>query len=181
VIALAVVSAACVAWVCVLRRRLARAADVEHELRGALTAMGLAVARRADAQLTAAYEGQLARVRAARGEGGGSRCSLERLVAGLTVPAGGAVVLGNLVANAVEHGEGPVAIRIEVANSVEPDRLNGYRPPDVDNRSTARALGVRRGRGLRIAARAARAAGGRLEVREEAGRFAAAVELPVEP
>jgi hypothetical protein len=39
---------------------------------------------------------------------------------------------------------------------------------------------MKRGRGLRIAARAARAAGGRLEVREDGGRFAAVLELPVE-
>jgi hypothetical protein len=154
-------AAACLAWALLLRRRLVRVADAEHEVRGALTALGLAVQRQGDAGLTAAYEGQLARVRAALGAGSAERCSLDGLLAGATVPAGGAVVLGNLVANAVEHGEGPVAVRIEVANS-HGERRRG------------------RGRGLRIAERAARAAGGRLDVRDDGGRFAAVVELPVE-
>ena len=150
-------------WAIVLRRRLHRAADVEHELRGAFTAVGLAAQRSDDAGLTAAYEGQLARVRAALGIA--ERCSLDRFLAGATMPAGGAVVVGNLVSNALDHGEGPVIVRIEVANAVRHSPLE----PSLN-----------RGRGLRIAARAALAAGGRLEVRDDGGRFAAVAELPVE-
>jgi signal transduction histidine kinase len=93
-------------------------------------------------------------------------------------PAGRvAQVLGNLVANAVEHGHGPVgvravparrAVRVEVSNAAL--RAPGWRPS---------AAG--RGRGLRIARRAARAAGGRLTVSTGPDRVTAAVELPVEP
>jgi signal transduction histidine kinase len=182
----------------VLRRRLARAADVEHELRGALTALGLAVQRRGDAGLTAAYEGQLARVRGALGEARPSRCSLERLlrcsigaaapspphggnedelgwVGGATVAAGpGAVVLGNLIANAAEHGDGSAVVRIEIVNRHRERSVVTYGRYGDDKCPLAR------GRGLRIAARAARAAGGRLEVRDDGVCFAAAVELPVE-
>jgi signal transduction histidine kinase len=167
------VAGASLVWALVLRRRLRRAADVEHELRGALTAVGLAAQRSRDAGLTAAYEGQLARVRSAAG-GGGERCELAGLLPALTVPAGTAVVLGNLVANAAEHGEGPLTVRIELVNR-QPDRsLNGYGGYGLPSGS------MKRGRGLRIAARAARTAGGRLDVRDDGGRFAAAVELPVE-
>ena len=186
------------AWAFVLRCRLCRLADAEHEARGALTALGLAVQRHGDAGLTAVYEGQLARVRAALGEPGAARCSLEHIVrtsfAPLTqssphcrndgaigvpgtarVAAGpAAVVLGNLVANAAEHGSGPAVVRIEVVNPV-PDRSLASYPRCSTDKSP-----VKRGRGLRIAARAARAAGGGLEVREDGGRFAAVVELPVE-
>ena len=161
-------------WAIVLRRRLCRAADVEHELRGALTAVGLAVQRSRDGGLTAAYEGQLARVRSALGDGDAERCSAAGMLVGLTLPAGGAVVLGNLVANAAEHGDGPLAVRIELVNGCTARSLKGY------GRYGALNPSLSRGRGLGIAARAARAAGGRLEVRDDGGRFAAVLELPVE-
>ena len=148
----AVVATLAVTWALVLWHRLEHVADAEHEARGALTVVGLAVARHGDAELTAAYESQLARVRG--------------------VPD--AVVLGNLVANAAEHGEGPVAVRVEVVNRVAERSLATY------GRHSHHKSPLMRGRGLRIAARAARAAGGRLDVREDGGRFAAAVELPVE-
>ena len=172
------------------RRRLARVADVEHEVRGALTAVALAAHRHRDAGLEAA----VARGRAALGGRGGTTTCLERLVRssvralapandrnhgdlrrlrGLRVAEGaGAVVLGNLVANAAEHGSGGLVVRIEVANRRS---LNGFPAYGRQNRS------AKRGRGLRIAARAARAAGGRLDVGSHADRFAAAVELPLEP
>lgn len=85
-----------------------------------------------------------------------------------------AQALGNLLANADEHGEGPVelrgrrvpgAVRIEVRN-----RTSGRRPP-----------GKGRGRGLRIARAAAALGGGRLEFRSNKDRVVAALELPVEP
>jgi hypothetical protein len=169
--ALVLALVACLGWALLLRRRLARAADVEHELRGALTALGLAVQRQRDAGLTAAYDGQLARVRSALGEPQADRCSVERLLRSTVACGPASVVLGNLMANAAEHGAGPAAVRIEVVNRrVQP--LVSYGTPNAAQD---------RGRGLRIAARAARAAGGRLEVRDEGGRFAAVVELPVEP
>jgi signal transduction histidine kinase len=84
-----------------------------------------------------------------------------------------AQALGNLLANADEHGEGPVelrgrrvpgAVRIEVRN-----RTSGRRSP-----------GKGRGRGLRIARAAAASSGGRLEFRPKGDRVVAALELPVE-
>ena len=56
--------------VVVLRRRLARIADSEHELRGALTAFGLAIehvsARRDAARRSVVLDCELARARLAR-------------------------------------------------------------------------------------------------------------------
>src|SRR4051794_32417679 len=165
-------AAACLAWALVLRRRLRRAADVEHELRGAFTAVGLAAQRSRDAGLTMAYEGQLARVRSALGDGGAERCPAAALLTSLMVPADAAVVLGTLVANALEHGDGPLAVRIELVNG---------RPPRSSKASPAHSRAnpsARRGRGLRIAARAARAAGGRLEVRDDGGGLPAGAPRP---
>jgi signal transduction histidine kinase len=199
------------AFVCALaaaamRRRLARMADAEHELRGALTAFGLGVDRfartPAGRRLALALESELARARSALADLRGARgetspaAPLERLVrsaakawapavedGGIEVdwaagtqpvaasPGRVAQVLGNLVSNAAEHGEGPVrvrasrsssAVRIEVSNRTRPDRYGG------------------RGRGLRIAGRAARAAGGRLTVGAASDGVTAALELPVE-
>jgi signal transduction histidine kinase len=133
------------------------------------------VARSRDAGLTAAYEAQLVRVRSALGDPSAERCPLDRLLAGATVPAGAAVAIGNLVSNALEHGDGPLAIRIELVNGRPARSLKGSPAHGRVDSS------LKRGRGLRIAARAARAAGGRLEVRDDGGRFAAVAELPVEP
>jgi signal transduction histidine kinase len=87
-----------------------------------------------------------------------------------------AQVLGNLLANAAEHGDGPVEIRgrslpggvrVEVRNSAGS-------PP-------GRAAGAGgRGRGIPIAAAAAEDAGGRLEVAARDGAVVAALELPAE-
>ena len=68
-----------------------------------------------------------------------------------------AQVLGNLIANAAEHGEGPVELRAE--------RTGGAVRVEVRNR-------VDRGRGLRIASDAARDVGGTLHV--------AAIQLPAD-
>jgi signal transduction histidine kinase len=195
---LALLAAASLAWALLLQRRLARAADLEHEVRGALTTVGLAVERCSDPRLARALTTSLARARAALDGRVAERCTLESLVrssvvacdpasphAGnegdlghlgrATVAAGpGATVLGNLVANAMEHGDGPLSVRIEVANDRRERSVETY-PAHSRDKSP-----LKRGRGLRIAARAARAAGGRLDVRDDGGRFAAVVELPVE-
>jgi signal transduction histidine kinase len=85
-----------------------------------------------------------------------------------------AQVLGNLLANAVEHGTGVVSLRgrrrgdavvVEVVDQ-------GPRPGSGDS-------GPDRGRGLAIAARAAEEAGGRLTVTRTREGTAAAIELPV--
>lgn len=86
--------------------------------------------------------------------------------------------LGNLVANAVEHGSGPVelhaarigqqAVRVEVRDSGTSYRGGG------SQRSTGD-----RGRGLGIAARAVEEAGGRLTVEHRPEGTVAAVELPL--
>jgi len=84
-----------------------------------------------------------------------------------------AQALGNLVANAAEHGSGPVELRSRrTAGGVRVEVRNG--PPQ--------GYSPRRdgGRGLGIAARGARSAGGHLELVPEPDRVVAALELPVE-
>jgi signal transduction histidine kinase len=84
-----------------------------------------------------------------------------------------AQALGNLLANAVEHGEGTVevrgrpirdGVRLEVRNAAAP------RPPSRRERD--------RGQGLGIASDAARAAGGELRFESRDGAAVAAVDLP---
>jgi signal transduction histidine kinase len=90
-----------------------------------------------------------------------------------------AQALGNLMANAVEHGSGPIevravrkgrgAVRVEVKDA-GPAAAAGPRPlPSRD-----------RGRGLRIAARAIRDAGGTLTLDRGHDGTTAAIELPLE-
>ena len=85
-----------------------------------------------------------------------------------------AQALGNLVANAAEHGAGEVrvrgrttarGVRIEVRNSVASRSAGSYRD---------------RGRGLAIASRAARDLGGRLLVSLDGELAVAVLELPLE-
>lgn len=89
--------------------------------------------------------------------------------------------LGNLVANAVEHGTGPVelhaarrgprSVRVEVRDGGAPAAVRPCASP---------APG--RGRGLEIAARAVEEAGGCLMLERRAGGTTAAIELPlIEP
>jgi signal transduction histidine kinase len=217
------VALACVVAAAAMRRRLERVADAEHELRGALTAFGLVLDRRArDAagrRLAAELECELARAHAAladlcgaRLEGGASG-SLERLVrssarawapavrdgrvevdwsAGSPLAIGPpgriAQALGNLVSNAVEHGDGRVLVRVRRApGAVRVEVSNRARPGSPQSLSDRRVGGARhepvsggRGRGLRIAGRAAQAAGGRLAVGGTPDRVVAALDLPVQ-
>jgi signal transduction histidine kinase len=91
-----------------------------------------------------------------------------------------AKALGNLVANAAEHGEGqikvrgrttPSGVRIEIRNRNA--RPGGSRATP----STSRSL-PGRGRGLRIAERAARQLGGRVLVKVGGAETVAVLELP---
>jgi signal transduction histidine kinase len=189
-----------------LRVRLDRVADAEHELRGPATVLALLCARMlADASCRAygqALDAQLARLGMALEDLAAARhgraaperpCAQElRPLAESTLAgwgagtadwrAGGARVsadrgrlaqaLGNLVANAHEHGDGEVELRGLVSE--------GALRVEVRNRPGAsRGLRAGRGRGLRIAGRAARAAGGRLELSEDGGQVVAALELPL--
>ena len=85
-----------------------------------------------------------------------------------------AQVLGNLLANAVEHGSGVVRLR---------GRRRGSKVVievvDDGPRTVPVAAHPDSGRGLRIAARAAEEAGGRLTVSRTTEGTCAAVELPV--
>jgi signal transduction histidine kinase len=158
------------AAVLTLRRRMARLADAEHELRGAATAIALLAEPtpplRLELDRLSAGLADLAAARGARVAAPATDLEAGRL----------AQVLGNVAANAAEHGLGPVAVRarrdgavawLEVANG---DGAAARR----------RRGGYGRGRGLRIARRAARKLGGRLTVEREGGVTRAVVELPSE-
>src|SRR4051812_24454008 len=97
------------------RRRLTLVARAEHELRGPLTTLLLALPREAR------LETEIARVRLGLADLAAARCGrrapalvesfeVEPGVAVLADPARVAQALGNLVANAREHGAEPVAI-----------------------------------------------------------------------
>jgi signal transduction histidine kinase len=185
-----------------LGRRLERVAFAEHELRGAVTALALIGARAGgDREATAVQLDRLcaglADLRAARGgerpAGGRASVDLARFAEAVLAPwrplgvsrprAPGprviadrgrlAQALGNLVANAAEHGTGaaelrtrrmPSGVRLEVRNRRGPERA-----PDPG-----------RGRGLAIAERAARELGGRLDVRVDGDEVVAALDLPAD-
>jgi two-component sensor histidine kinase len=162
-----------------MRRRLSLAADAEHELRGAAAAIGLAAERMRRTGASMAFSSLVG-------------LQLERMSAGLedlsaargwrrrVTPAGEASldpgrlaqVLGNLAANATEHGVGAVDVkttRIEIRNRNRPKELAGG----------AREPG--RGRGLAIASRAAKELGGELRVETRDGQTRATLELPGTP
>jgi signal transduction histidine kinase len=208
--------------------RLDAAADAEHELRGALTAFGLALdrlgrdpvgrrlgmalgselerSRAALADLAAAHHGESAQgpteplafdrlVRSAvaawqpAARQDGRRVQVDWRAGPVRVRADRgrlAQALGNLLANAVEHGSGPVRVeatrtgrrvRLEVVNGLREEPPQGEpRPPRPS------AVGPSdRGRGLRIATRAVEECGGTLSLTRGGGRAAAAVELPLGP
>jgi signal transduction histidine kinase len=173
-----------------MRRRLSLAADAEHELRGAAAAIGLAAERMGRTGATAVFSSLV-------------RLQLDRMAAGLQdlaaarAPRRGAVwattpgreemdagrlaqVLGNLIANATEHGVGPVDVKAgHTAGAVRIEIRNRNRPRELDQASAAPGDG--RGRGLAIAERAARELGGRLRVESGGGETRAELELPATP
>jgi signal transduction histidine kinase len=86
-----------------------------------------------------------------------------------------AQALGNLLANAAEHGTGPLSLRSRrVPGAVRVEVRNGAAP------AAAKRPRNDRGRGLGIAARAAASAGGRLDLETDGDHVIAALELPVE-
>jgi hypothetical protein len=159
-----------------LRHHRMVAADAEHELRGAATAITLAAERMERgggvAELAAVARLELARMDAALcglggpGEGGARRSA--------DIDAGRlAQVLGNVIDNAAEHGIGPATVRSWREGAVV--RL------EVANRAAeGRRRAGKRGRGIAIAERAAQALGGRLRVESEGGVTRAVVELPAQ-
>ncbi|MEA2332487.1 MAG: Histidine kinase, gyrase and HSP90-like ATPase [Thermoleophilaceae bacterium] len=165
-----------------LRRRRALLADAEHELRGAATAIGLALERIGRTGGTADLAALL-------------RLELDRMnggIAGLAAATGSGVVstggeldagrlaqvLANVIANAAEHGLGAVEVRADrTAGTVRLEVSNRERPPG--SAPATRRAG--RGRGIAIAERAAAALGGRLTVESADGVTRALVELPASP
>jgi signal transduction histidine kinase len=161
------------------RRRSARGRDAEHELRGAAAVIGLAVERASRTGFTVALASlvrlQLDRIAAALADLPGSR----------SAPAGRAdldagrlaQVLANLLANAAEHGDGPV--RVTSSSHDRGLRLEIRNPCRAGRSEAGRARSeAGRGRGLAIAERAARELGGRVEVTASEEETVAAVELP---
>jgi C4-dicarboxylate-specific signal transduction histidine kinase len=184
--------AACAGWALAtalalgLRRRLSLVADAEHELRGAAAAIGLAADRVTRTGATIGFSAlirlQLDRMAAgledlaaARAPRRGARATA---LADADMDAGRlAQVLGNLIANATEHGVGSVDVRTSrPGGAVRIEIRNRNRPRELADASTARAEG--RGRGLAIAERAAGELGGRLTVESRGGETRAELELP---
>jgi hypothetical protein len=84
-----------------------------------------------------------------------------------------AKALGNLIANAAEHGEGEIRLRGRTTQAgVRIEIRNANRPPRPG------AADYDRGRGLRIAERAARELGGRVLVDRGQAETVAVLELP---
>ena len=184
--------AACAGWALAvalgvsLRRRLSLMADAEHELRGAAAAIGLAAERVARTGATLGFS-SLVRLQLDRMAAG-----LEDLAAARAARPGARVVtlgdaemdagrlaqvLGNLIANATEHGVGSVDVRASrPAGGVRIEIRNRNRNRELAEASTARAEG--RGRGLAIAERAARELGGTLSVVSADGETRAELDLP---
>jgi hypothetical protein len=187
---------ACAGWglalvlVLSLRRRVALVVDAEHELRGAAAAMGLAAERISRSGATAAFS-SLVRLQLDRMAAALEDLEVARAVRRAATCAGGvpslgdrrmdagrlAQVLGNLIANASEHGVGPVEVRTShPEGAVRIEIRNRNRPRELEDAGAARPGG--RGRGLAIAERAARELGGRLSVESCGGETRAELELP---
>jgi hypothetical protein len=159
--------AVAVAAALALRRRTALVADAEHELRGAATAIGVAasasplVPLQVDRMTVALAD--LARAR------GAQPADPIALGAGRL-----AQVLANVSANAAEHGVGPVHVRGARTDGVVRLEVSNAETPGVETRRPAAG----RGRGLRIAKRAARELGGRVSLVRVDGAVRAVIELP---
>jgi signal transduction histidine kinase len=184
-------------------------ARAEHELRGAATALALVCeALRRDPAVRhhgAAIEAQLDRLRAGLADleaartgksvaavpepvelSSLARAAMEFAWVGGPVPARldrgrFAQALGNMLANAAEHGAGNVRVTgrandgrvtLEVSNRVRRGATEERR--EADERSKAGA----RGRGLTIASRAAEELGGRLSFEIVGDSAVATLELP---
>jgi hypothetical protein len=183
---------ACAGWavaavlVFSMRRRLSLVADAEHELRGASAAFGLAAERVARTGATIGFSSlvrmQLDRMAAGLEDLAAARAPLPtaraRTLGDPDMDAGRlAQVLGNLIANATEHGVGSVEVSTSrPAGAVRIEIRNRNRPRELSDARAARA--GRRGRGLAIAERAARELGGRLSVESRGGETRAELELP---
>jgi signal transduction histidine kinase len=155
-----------IAALCTLWRRLERVADAEHELRGAVTALA------ADREPSPLGRLQIDRIRAALADLAEARGA--RTVAPADLEAERlAQVLANVIANAAEHGVGPVQVRSRREGAVATLELRNR-----DAGANGPAPG--RGRGLLIARRAARELGGRVSVESQEGFTRTIVELPAE-
>jgi len=144
-----------------LRRRMARVGDAEHELRGAAAAIALAP------DVTPLVRLELDRMTVALADLADARGA--RPAAPADLEAGRlAQVLANVIANAAEHGVGPVEVR-----GVRLELRNRDRADDQ-----ARRRG--RGRGVAIAKRAARELGGSVSVESKNGVTRTVVELPTD-
>jgi signal transduction histidine kinase len=86
-----------------------------------------------------------------------------------------AQALGNLLANAFEHGSGPIDLRGRSDGAAVVVEVADRGPGDVPGPARA----ADRGRGLGIAARAVEDAGGTLTIRQTGDGTVAAVEIPV--
>lgn len=168
------------------RARLSLVADAEHELRGAVAAISLAAERMGRVGATRAFASlvalQIDRMDAAltdldRARRRGTRASRP----GPGLDAGRlSQVVANLVDNAAEHGAGPVDVRwTSTAAGSRLEIRNANRPKQLDELAAARADG--RGRGLDIAARAARELGGSLRIDRGEELTAAKLDLPAKP
>lgn len=216
-----------------MRRRLELVARADHELRGALAALGLLGERlrRADGDvdLGPALEVQLLRARAgladlraarsgrqgparserislesqmrsaaagweplARGEGRSLRLDWQAGEAWVSADGGRLTqALGNLISNAIEHGGGRIelrgrrvggAVRVEVADEGSTGHRDSRRRSMPRRRRLAALapLPRGRGRGLTIAGRAVRGAGGTIELSRNGRGSVAAIELPAD-
>ena len=86
-----------------------------------------------------------------------------------------AKALGNLIANAAEHGEGEIRVRGRTTRAGVRIEIRNANRPDGGGRGVADAG---RGRGLRIAEQAARDLGGRVLVDRGEAETVAVLELP---